>query len=137
MCDADVSSAVVVSEDASPVGIITEQDICRRATFVVPGDAPASGIMSTPVCSIREDDHLYRAIASMRRLNLRHMPVVNRSGRVTGVLNLDDSLAEAAGQIVRHIEYLSHDSSFEGLCETKRSQKDVALELLDDAVPTP
>ena len=65
------------------------------------------------------------------------MPVTDRHGQAVGVLNLDDSLAEAAGQIVRHIEILSQDSTFEGLCETKHAQKDVALELLDDTVPTP
>ena len=137
MCESGSSSAVIVNADNRPVGIVTEQDICRRVAFSVSPDTPVHTVMSSVLHTIYQGEFMYRAIAEMRRHKLRHMPATNRQGQIVGMLNLDDALAGAAGQIVRHIEYLSHDYSFEGLCETKSAQKNVALELLDDTVPTP
>ena len=43
------SSAVVVDGGGSLLGVVTEQDICRRLALLLPGDTPVVDIMSQPV----------------------------------------------------------------------------------------
>ena len=96
MRDAGVSSAIIETETRSLAGIVTEQDVCRRMAFSIDPLTPVGDVMTHPVLTIRDDDHLYVGIANMRRHRLRHMPVIGASGEVVGVLNLDHSLAAAA-----------------------------------------
>ena len=44
--------------------------------------------MTAPVFTIGAEGYFYYAIARMRRLGLRHMPVVDEQGRLQGILNL-------------------------------------------------
>ena len=70
-----------------PTGIVTERDITRRAAFELDGDT-AADVMTAPVFTIDAEEYLYYAIARMRWLGLRHMPVVDEQGRLQGILNL-------------------------------------------------
>jgi len=132
------SSAVVVGSDNSPVGIVTEQDICRRAAFQLSGDTPAREVMSSPVWSVDSEERLFQAIGHMRRRGLRHMPVVQaRTGRVVGVLELQHALALAAGQMVDQIEKLTHAATVQGMEQTKQAQVAVAEQLFGDSTEAP
>lgn len=137
MREAGASGAIVVDHGEIPAGIVTEQDVCRRITFVVPDDTPVEQVMSAPVRSIRESDYLYHGIARMRRGGLRHMPVVDDGGRVTGILHLHEALGAAASRMVANIDRLTHAETVEGMGETKAAQASVAAELLQDLVPVP
>jgi signal-transduction protein with cAMP-binding, CBS, and nucleotidyltransferase domain len=93
--------------------------------------------MSSPVFSICANDFLYHAIARMRRHGLRHMPVVDEGQKVVGVLQLHQAMAVAAARMIGHIEQLSHDDGLPGMKSTNDAQRQVALYLMDDAVPGP
>ncbi|MGE0734744.1 MAG: putative nucleotidyltransferase substrate binding domain-containing protein [Alphaproteobacteria bacterium] len=136
MREARASAAIVVAPDGSPVGIVTEQDIVRRAAFAVPPDAPVATIMSAPVETIRSDATLYEAIARMRRLELRHMPVVQH-GKVIGLLPLDQAYGTSIGRMLDLIDRLSHDSSVDGLRHVKAAQVGLAEALFAENVPAP
>ena len=132
------ASSVIVSDAANvPVGIVTEQDICRRAAFEPARDLPVADVMSAPLLSIRDDEFLYHAVARMRRADLRHMPVVDTKARVVGILQLHDALTVAASHIVGHIDALTHEESLGGMAFTKAAQVEVATGLFDDSVPAP
>lgn len=132
------SSAVVVDDGGSPLGIVTEQDICRRITFRLPEQTPVRDIMSQPVWCVHEGDRLFQAIGTMRRRRLRHMPVVESgSGRVIGLLELHAALAVAAGRMVDQIDHLTHAATLEGMEHTKQAQVAVAEQLFDDATDAP
>jgi CBS-domain-containing membrane protein len=62
--------------EQAPSATVTERDITRRAAFGLDGDTSAA------------EEYLYYAIARIRRLGLRHMPVVDEQGRLQGILNL-------------------------------------------------
>jgi len=81
-------SATVTDGQGRPTGIVTERDITRRAAFGLDGDTAAADVMTAPVFTIGAEEYLYYAIARMRRLGLRHMPVVDEQGRLQGILNL-------------------------------------------------
>lgn len=128
------SAAAVVDGRGGLVGIVTEQDLMRRLDE--PGQ-PVATLMTSPVLTVRDDDQLYRAIGFMRRRQVRHMPVVNGSGAVVGVLELHEALAVAAGPLVEEIDALTHEDSLDGLAEVKAAQIRLAGQLLTDGAPAP
>lgn len=121
--------AVVIDADGRPVGILTERDIARRIAFRVDPDTPVSALMTSPVLTIRRREYLYSAIATMRRHDLRHLPVIDRFGQLTGLLHLHDALAAAAAPLMRQIDRLSREDTIDGMREVKAAQVELAEEL--------
>ena len=135
--DSERSEVVVADAAGRALGIVTEQDVTRRIACGDRDDSPIESVMSSPVFSICANDFLYHAIARMRRHGLRHMPVVDEGQKVVGVLQLHQAMAVAAARMIGHIEQLSHDDGLPGMKSTKDAQTQVALDLMDDAVPGP
>ena len=132
------ASEVIVLDDAGhAVGIVTEQDMSRRMACRDCADLPIESVMSSPVSTVSADDYLYHAIARMHARGLRHMPVVDHTDRFVGVLRLHQAMAVAAARMMEHISDLSQEDSLTGFKATKEAQIKVAMELMDDAVPTP
>jgi signal-transduction protein with cAMP-binding, CBS, and nucleotidyltransferase domain len=134
---AGVSEVIVADGKGRALGIVTEQDVSRRIACSDSDDSPIESVMSSPVFSISTNDYLYHAIARMRRLGLRHMPVVDRREKVVGVLRLHQAMAVAAAPMLAHIERLSHDDDLEGMKATRDAQAQVAVELMEDGLPGP
>lgn len=132
---ARASSAVVLGPGGRLVGIVTEQDVCRRIAFQAKDAAPIETAMTAPVETIHAGDHLYRAIARMRRRGLRHMPVVDDGGQVAGVLELHEALAAASAQTITLIDALTREDSLAGLTSVKAAQVEVADALLQEGTP--
>jgi CBS domain-containing protein len=137
MASTDVSSALIVDAKDRLQGIITDQDMTRRVAFQVDAETPVSELMTSPVMSIDGDDYLYHAIARMRRHELKHMPVVDGTGKVAGMLDLIDTMAVASNAMMAQIDRLTHEGSIEGLKGVKDAQVQLARELLDDTLPAP
>jgi CBS domain-containing protein len=85
----------VVNAQGTVVGAVTDRDICmaagpkRRAlSRISVGEA-----MSRPAISCFPDDDLNAVLATMAKFHVRRMPVLSRSGRLEGVLSVDDILA--------------------------------------------
>lgn len=135
MTEAAVESVLVTHADATICGIVTEQDIVRRLALRLSGDVPVERVMTAPVHSIHAADYLYHAIATMRRLRLRHMPVIDDTGQVVGLLHLHEALARVSAQLVTLIDRLTHADTLEGLTHVKVAQIDVAHALFTDNVP--
>lgn len=133
----DASSATVTDGEGRPLGIVTEQDITRRVAFQALPETPVETVMTAPVMTIPSDEYLYFAIARMRRQGLRHMPVVDGSGGLVGMLNLHDALAVAAERLVGQIDILTRDDSVDGLKQVKAAQVELAAQLLEDNLPAP
>jgi len=131
------SSAMITDSQGRPIGIITEYDIARRVTFRTDASALVEDVMTKPVLTIQEGEYLYHAIAIMRRRKLRHLPVVDAEGGLTGMLNLDDALAVAGERLMGQIDRLSQEGTLDGLREVHAAQIEVAGELLADNLPAP
>ncbi|MBI3708421.1 MAG: CBS domain-containing protein [Proteobacteria bacterium] len=137
MAAAASTSALVLDGAGRIIGIVTERDIARKMAFQAAPAAPIDSFATRPVLTVGADDHLYRAVARMRRHNLRHMPVVDAMGRPVGLVNLIDALSVAADQMVRQIDLLSREGTLEGMAEAKRAQVELASDLLADNLPAP
>ena len=137
MTDAGVASVVVIAADGAILGIVTERDVTRRVAFRLDRETPVDEAMTTPVRTVTDGDYLYRAIATMRRARLRHMPVVGGAGEVVGLLELHQALAASSEQLVGLIDRLTHEGTVEGLKDVKAAQVEVADALFGDNVPAP
>ena len=135
--DNGASSALIMNDDVTLGGIITERDVARRVAFRLSPDASVVDASTSPVEVVRSDDYLFQAIARMRKAKLRHMPVVDGTGRPVGVLTLDAALAAATEPIIEQIENLTHHETLEGMRNTKSAQTALAKHLFQDKTPAP
>ncbi len=137
MTDARATAILIAPPNGRIEGILTEQDIVRRVTFRAPSGTQVCEVMSRPVRVVAEEDFLYHAIAHMRRRRLRHLPVIDGLGAVTGMVHLDDAVATATESRLEQIDRLTQEQSLDGLREVKAAQIDLADELFRENLPVP
>ena len=131
----DASSVIVTGASGEPIGIVTEQDVTRRAAFKCDPAVAVETVMTEPVLTIRASEYLYYAIARMRRAGLRHMPVVDDAGALVGILDLHDALAAVSETLMGQIDALTQESNIDGLKQVKSAQAELAQQLLDENLP--
>lgn len=86
--------SVVVTEDETLLGIVTDRDIAVRAVAVgLGGDEPVRTVMTAPVVTVGAEDDLHEAYRTFRRSGVRRLPVVD-GRRVVGMLSVDDMLMD-------------------------------------------
>ena len=97
MSDNNIGSVVIVKSNEAGVlaGIITERDIVRIAGAAQTSSTTllqliARDIMSKPVITINAESSIHDAIQSMKLNNIRRLPVVNREGRMVGIITDKD-----------------------------------------------
>ena len=137
MAQMNASCVLVTDGEDELTGIFTEKDVTRRVALRCDGAETIEQVMTSRVYSAKQGDYLYHAIARMRRLGHRHMPVVDEANRPLGLLDLQDAMSVAAEQVVEHIDALTQDPELYGLQEMKAAQVDIAQELLEDTLPAP
>jgi CBS domain-containing protein len=96
MYEKRVGSVVVVDEAGKPVGIVTERDLVYVCAKGLSADTPIWMVMTENPITIGEDALLLDAVEKMRSLNVRHLPVVDREGKLVGIISVRDVLDLAA-----------------------------------------
>jgi CBS domain-containing protein len=88
------SSAVLVMESGTLIGICTERDIAFRAIALDCNTTTTSveSIMTSEVQTIHKDKPFGQALHLMSEGGFRHIPVVDDAGRPVGVLTSEDAL---------------------------------------------
>lgn len=99
MWEGDCGVLPVVDEGGRVVGVLTDRDICMAAyTSGRPlTQIPVSVAASRKVVSVRESDSVDRAEELMREHRVRRLPVLDRDGRLAGVVSLNDLARELRG----------------------------------------
>lgn len=81
------ATAVVVTAEGEPVGLVTDLDIrARLVAQGLTGETPLHAIMSAPLVSIESRALVYEAILTMRERNVDHLLVRDEMNKVTGVV---------------------------------------------------
>ncbi len=97
MADRRISSILVLDDSGRPAGILTERDVLRLvARDAGSVAATIATAMSRPVQTIPADALVYRALARMARLGVRHLPAVDASGYPVGMLTAGALLKQRA-----------------------------------------
>ena len=83
-------SCVVVCEEDTPVGIISERDIVGIALNLSSGKGEAREnaheLMTTPLITINADAAIADALAVVTDQRIRHLPVVDGAGALVGIV---------------------------------------------------
>jgi CBS domain-containing protein len=106
---------LVVVDEKHPIGILTDRDLVVRvmAEERSPAATLVESVMSYRLRTVSEQASVEDALASMRGLGARRLPVVGRSGELVGIVSLDDVLELLAGELddVRRLLVKSHTAA--------------------------
>jgi CBS domain-containing protein len=88
----DCGEIPIVDAANSPIGVVTDRDIVCRV--VAEGKHPAAYTaelcMTQPVRTVRLDDSVDEAVATMEQHQIRRVPVVDDGGSCVGIIALAD-----------------------------------------------
>jgi CBS domain-containing protein len=99
MWEADCGCVPVVDQGGRPTAMLTDRDMCMAA--YTRGrrldDLVVSDVVSGRLISVRQDDAVATAEQLMREYQIRRLPVVDASGRLVGILSLNDLVRRTHG----------------------------------------
>jgi CBS domain-containing protein len=85
---------VIVVQQEKVIGIVTESDLVRcAASGHDPNHTIVKDIMKTPPVTCTPQAPVEEAYAHMRRNNIRHLPIVDRSGTLVGIVTMKDLIS--------------------------------------------
>lgn len=85
--------AAIVGTLHDAVGVISERDVITRlAQGVDPDTTTAEDAMTSAIAAARPDDRLLDVAALMFGDGIRHVPVIDEAGRVSGMVSVRDLL---------------------------------------------
>lgn len=111
MNDRNVGTLIVLDRVKRPIGIVTDRDLATRVVAHA-RDATATTVaevMTAVPKTISEDLPLEEAITIMRSGPFRRMPVVNKEGKLVGLLSIDDVLDLLATEFAQVGELLRRE----------------------------
>lgn len=137
-------SCVLITESSRPLGIITERDIVRVFSTYISQPCTDVGLLSVgelmshnPV-SIQESTSLLDALLLSRSRKLRHLPVVDTSNKLLGLVTHTDMVDTYVALLARQgeLESANHQLELLSLEDSllnigNRRALDVELALLD------
>jgi CBS domain-containing protein len=85
-----------------PIGVLTDRDIVVGvlAEGTDPRQVRVGEVMTREPVVVCEDASLNTALAEMRKLGVRRIPVVDAAGHLTGVLSLDEVLDAVSQELL-------------------------------------
>lgn len=94
--------AIVISPDRRAIaGILSERDVVKSLAneAVITLDEPVSALMTRKVETCFESDALLEVLGRMTEGRFRHMPVVDSSGGMVGLVSIGDVVKARLEQI--------------------------------------
>lgn len=92
----DCGSIAVVDQAGTPVGIITDRDIAMSCALNHKSlwDLHARDVTNNrPLHTCKENDGVGIALGIMQAQRIRRLPVLSESGRLRGIISIDDIVA--------------------------------------------
>ena len=95
--------AIPIGENDRLIGMVTDRDIVCKGLAQKNFDAnrtTAREVMTPGIHCCRDDDDLAKAVRHMEQLQVRRLPVINKSRRMVGMLSLGDVGQSASGDLL-------------------------------------
>ena len=101
--------ALLVMEQDSIVGIVTERDYARKVVLKgrASNETPVRDIMTTSVMYVRPDTTNEQCMALMTENRLRHLPVMENE-KLVGLISIGDLVADIISEQQFIIEQMEH-----------------------------
>ena len=109
LVDHRIGSLIVVDSGDAPIGIITERDIFRLA-YKTKGNMTSARVkehMTTDLIIGVPDDDIDYIAQVITQNRIRHIPVVDKSGRLCGIVSIGDIVNAKLSQAEVHVRYLT------------------------------
>src|SRR6266496_671658 len=102
-----------VSDGNDFVGILTEKDLTTRATAegMNPTTTTVREIMTSGITYCQEDDGVEDALRTMGDRHIHHLPVLDRSNNVVGIVSLSDLALKGPQELYSGISRLAFQSA--------------------------
>jgi len=116
MVDAGVG-AVAAVDGEKLVGIFTERDVMNRIVYrrLSALDTPLKEVMTTEVFTIPPEMDANEAFESMTDKHFRHLPIVDKDGKLLGMLSVRHLMRNIAEYCAREMEGLSAYIAADGI----------------------
>jgi CBS domain-containing protein len=123
MWDRDCGTIPVVNDEGKVVGMITDRDICFGAatTHRTLDRIAVREVATGTVHSCLAGDDVRAALETMKKQQVRRLPVVDENGHLRGILSMNDIVLHAGGKP----EDISADAAIDalkGICEHRHVQ---------------
>ena len=101
MRERGVGTLLVLDDERRPAGILTDRDLALRvvAANKDPLRTNVEEVMTAHPRTVSERAPIEDALALMRSLGVRRLPVVDAGARLVGIVSLDDVLALLAEEL--------------------------------------
>src|SRR5437870_3697874 len=108
MLDYHVGAVGVVDREGRVAGVFTERDVLRKLSLTGrdPEGAPLRELMTTPVELATTSTTPGEALAIMLERHFRHLPVVDNSGKLLGMLSIRNLLEQRIGDLSHELDSL-------------------------------
>jgi len=103
------AGAVLVGSDTKPlIGIVTERDVMTKVTAkkLDPSTTPLGQIMTADPVTIGENASIDEAINIMSEYRIRHLPVLNEDGEISGMISLRHLLHDRIQDLTEELNSL-------------------------------
>jgi len=116
MLDYHVGAVGVVDREGRVAGIFTERDVLRRLslTGLNPETTPVHDLMTTNDEMATEKTGPGEAMSTMIERHFRHLPVVDNSGKLLGILSIRNLLEWRIEGLTQELDSLEHYVSNDG-----------------------
>jgi len=87
----------ILSSQQKVVGVITDRDMCMAMATRnrLPGNITVQQVSSGVIYSCKSEDDASTALETMKEKGIRRLPVLDATGKLAGVLSVDDLVLHA------------------------------------------
>jgi len=111
MADEEVGSVVVVDDDESPVGIVTDRTIAlsidAEGTLA---ERSVSDVMAGDVVTVTAGTSVFEVTQRLADAGIRRLPVIDGNGSLQGIVSIDDVVVLLSQELENVSDVLSKQS---------------------------
>ncbi len=105
-----IGAVVAVEDSGAIVGILSERDIVRGVALQGEGclRARVRELMTAAVLTCSEDDTVESLMQVMTSRRIRHLPVIDADGKLTGIVTIGDVVKSRLDEADMEVDNLRH-----------------------------
>ncbi|MGE5476651.1 MAG: CBS domain-containing protein [Bacteroidales bacterium] len=105
-----IGALVAVEEGGAIAGILSERDIVRGVALQGEGclRSAVRDLMTAAVLTCREEDSVESLMQVMTSRRIRHLPVVDGAGKLTGIVTIGDVVKSRLDEADMEVDNLRH-----------------------------